>query len=35
VRERSDQPIPTLSNEGGEQVVRQRRYVRREQKVQG
>jgi hypothetical protein len=35
VRERSDQPVPTLTNEGGVPEVRQRRYVRREGKVQG
>jgi hypothetical protein len=35
VRERSEQPVPTLADEGGQQVVKQRRYVRRDQKVQG
>jgi hypothetical protein len=33
VRERSDQPVPTLSNEAGQPVVRPRRYVRGSQKV--
>jgi hypothetical protein len=35
VRERSGQPVPTLANEGGTTEVRQRRYVRREQKAGG
>jgi hypothetical protein len=35
VRERSEQPVPTLSNEGGEEVIRPRRYVRRERVVAG
>jgi hypothetical protein len=35
VRKRSDQPVPTLSDEGGEPQVHQRRYVRGAQKVQG
>lgn len=30
VRERSDQPVPTLAEEGGQPVVRQRRYVKAE-----
>jgi hypothetical protein len=34
VRERSDQPVPTLANEGGELVTRPRRYVPRAHKVQ-
>jgi hypothetical protein len=29
VRERSDQPVPTLTTVGGEPEVRQRRYVKR------
>jgi len=33
VRERSDQPVPTLSNEGGQPVIKPRRYVRGTQKV--
>jgi hypothetical protein len=33
VRERSEQPVPTLAEEGGQPVVKSRRYVRREQKV--
>jgi hypothetical protein len=28
VRERSDQPVPTLANEAGQPVVKPRRYVR-------
>lgn len=35
VRERSDQPVPTLANEGGEIVSKPRRYVPRTHKVQG
>jgi hypothetical protein len=35
VRERSGQPVPTLSNEGGQQVVKPRRYVRSAAKVTG
>jgi hypothetical protein len=34
VRERSDQPVPTLTNEGGQPVVKPRRYVRSAQKVE-
>jgi hypothetical protein len=34
VRERSDQPIPTLTNEGGQPVVKPRRYVRGDRKIQ-
>jgi hypothetical protein len=33
VRERSDQPVPTLTNEGGVVEVRPRRYVRGDKKV--
>lgn len=35
VRERSDQPVPTLAVEDGKPVVRERRYVRREKVVAG
>ena len=35
VRERSDQPIPTLTIEDGREVVRPRRYVRRERAAAG
>jgi hypothetical protein len=35
VRERSDQSVPTLANEGGQPVVHQRRYVKGAEKVVG
>jgi hypothetical protein len=35
VRERSDQPVPTLSSEGGQPVIKPRRYVRGASKVTG
>jgi hypothetical protein len=35
VRERSDQPVPTLAMDDGQQVVRPRRYIRRERVVGG
>jgi hypothetical protein len=35
VRERSDQPVPTLTSEGGQPVVKQRRYVKGAEKVGG
>lgn len=34
VRERSDQPVPTMTQEGGQPVIRPRRYVRGLQKIQ-
>jgi hypothetical protein len=35
VRERSDQPVPTLTNEGGQTEVKPRRYVRPDQRAGG
>lgn len=35
VRERSDQPVPTLTNEGGQPVIKPRRYVSSSQKAGG